>query len=66
LIKSDPELTVFAAEFDSARSRTAQLGSSYPVVSAAVQQAIQAAITGVKTPAQALADAQAHVESVKP
>jgi multiple sugar transport system substrate-binding protein len=64
LTKSDPELTVFASEFESARSRTATLGPRYPAVSVAVQGAIQASLTGIETPKAALDEAQSHIESI--
>jgi len=64
LLKSQPELNVFAGEFDSARSRTAVLGLHYQAVSETIQSAEQSAIAGVQTPAQALATAQGHVRSI--
>ena len=45
-----------------ASGRTADLGSAYPTVSRALSTAIQEALSGVKTPSEALEAAQASVE----
>jgi multiple sugar transport system substrate-binding protein len=45
-----------------AEGRTADLGSAYPTVSRALSTAIQEALSGVKSPSEALEAAQASVE----
>ena len=45
-----------------ANGRTADLGSAYPNVSRALSTAIQEALSGVKSPSEALEAAQASVE----
>jgi len=65
LIHSDPKLAVFAAEFESARSRTAVLGVKYPQVSSAVQAAEQAALTGQQSPKDALAAAARRIAAIQ-
>lgn len=64
VLQSNPELNVFASEFDTAQARTATLGEKYPKVSAAVRTAIQAAITGSQTPQAALTQAQQQIDAV--
>jgi multiple sugar transport system substrate-binding protein len=56
--KQHPELDSFVSEVQTARSRTAQLGTGYPKISTALATALQAALTGQQTPAAALAQAQ--------
>lgn len=56
--KQDPEMQAFIDEVGTAKSRTADLGEKYPKVSEALATAIQSAITGQKSPAQALQTAQ--------
>jgi multiple sugar transport system substrate-binding protein len=63
-LKGGPEYEVFAQESLTARPRTTEYGANYPKVSQAIWTAIQAAITGTKTPAQALQEAQRTVASV--
>jgi multiple sugar transport system substrate-binding protein len=63
-LKGGEEYEVFAQQSLTARPRTIEYGASYPKVSQAVWTAIQAAITGTKTPEQALQEAQQAVESV--
>ena len=48
----------FVDEVGTARSRTADLGEKYSKVSQELATAIQSAITGQKTPEQALQQAQ--------
>jgi multiple sugar transport system substrate-binding protein len=64
VIQSNPELTVFASELDTAQARTAVLGEKYPKVSAAYQTAIQAALSGTQTPQAALTQAQQTISTV--
>lgn len=64
VLQSNPELTVFASEFDTAQARTATLGEKYPKVSAALRTAIQAAISGSQSPQAALTQAQQQIDTV--
>ena len=64
LLKSRPDLKVFADEFQTARSRTATVGPAYPAVSLTVQTAIQSALTNSSSPQDALAVAERHIHSV--
>jgi multiple sugar transport system substrate-binding protein len=63
-LKGGEEYEVFAEQSLTARPRTTEYGANYPKVSQAVWTAIQAALTGTKTPEQALTDAQQAVASV--
>jgi multiple sugar transport system substrate-binding protein len=63
-LKGGEEYEVFAEQSLTARPRTTEYGASYPKVSQAVWTAIQAAITGTKTPEEALKEAQQTVDSV--
>ncbi len=54
----NPAMRSFVTEVDTARSRTADLGTKYPKVSTALATAIQAALTGAQSPQSALAQAQ--------
>lgn len=56
-----PVMTSFVAEVGTARARTSEVGIDYPTVAAALSDAIQAAITGVRSPAAALKRAQRAV-----
>ncbi|WP_037578141.1 sugar ABC transporter substrate-binding protein [Phaeacidiphilus oryzae] len=56
--RQNPELSSFVAEVETARSRTAQLGTAYPKISTALATALQSALTGQQSPAAALAQAQ--------
>ncbi|ATY12000.1 sugar ABC transporter substrate-binding protein [Amycolatopsis sp. AA4] len=53
-----PSMQAFANEVGAARSRTAELGDKYPKVSQAIADALQAALTGTSSPADALKTAQ--------
>ena len=64
LLQTNPELKVFADEFDTARARTAQLGEKYPRVSQAIWTAMQAAISGSMTPQAALTQAQQQITTI--
>ncbi len=64
VLASNPELAVFASEFDTAQARTATLGDKYPKVSAAIRTAVQAAISGNQTPQAALTQAQQQIDPV--
>jgi multiple sugar transport system substrate-binding protein len=64
----NPLLKAFATEITTARARTgppANLGPSYNTVSEALWTAIQSALSGSKTPAQALQTAQSSLPSGK-
>ena len=63
-LKSGEEYAVFAEQSLTARPRTIEYGASYPKISQAVWTAIQAALTGTKTPEEALKEAQQTVASV--
>lgn len=64
LLKSQPDLQVFASELDTARARTAQLGANYPKVSQAIWTAEQSALTGGQSPQAALTQAQKQISSI--
>ncbi|GLZ05675.1 sugar ABC transporter substrate-binding protein [Actinomadura sp. NBRC 104412] len=63
-LKGGEEYAVFAEQSLTARPRTTEYGANYPKVSQAVWTAIQAALTGTKTPEEALKEAQQTVGSV--
>jgi multiple sugar transport system substrate-binding protein len=63
-LKGAEEYKVFTDQSLTARPRTTEFGANYPKVSQAVWTAIQAAITGTKTPQEALSEAQQTVKSV--
>lgn len=60
-IEQTPNLAAFVDAVGSARGRTADLGTGYPKVSEKLWTAVQEALSGTKTPEQALTDAQAAV-----
>lgn len=57
---NNPKLAAFADEVATARSRTARVGSGWPVVSDALAGAFQSVLTGQATPEKALKQAQAQ------
>ncbi|GHF53753.1 multiple sugar transport system substrate-binding protein [Amycolatopsis bartoniae] len=57
-VQQYPAMKSFADEVATARSRTAELGDKYQPLSTALGNAIQAALAGQKSPAQALQEAQ--------
>jgi multiple sugar transport system substrate-binding protein len=57
LLAEQPELAPFVASAPTARSRTAELGTDYPLVSQAISDALQEVATGGLEPAEALAEA---------
>jgi len=57
--EQQPEQQAFVTLVASARSRTAELGADWPTAATAIYTAIQAALTGQASPAEALDDAQA-------
>jgi multiple sugar transport system substrate-binding protein len=61
VLQADPELSVFAGEFDTAQARTAQLGANYPKVSQIIWTAMQAALSGSQTAQAALTQAQQQI-----
>lgn len=56
--KQVPSMASFVTEVSSARARTAELGTKWPVTATAIYNAIQSALTGKESVAQALATAQ--------
>ena len=64
VLKDDPQLQVFASEFDTARARTAQLGAKYPKVSEVIWTAEQSALTGGHTAQAALTQAQQQITPI--
>ncbi len=64
MLKTRPDLDIFANEFQTARSRTATVGSLYPAVSLTMQTAIQSALTNSSPPQDALTVAKQHIDSV--
>ncbi|GAB3214111.1 sugar ABC transporter substrate-binding protein [Marinactinospora endophytica] len=58
-----PQLAAFVDQVQTARSRTQNVGTDWNVYSQAIGTALQAALTGEASPADALARAQAQVES---
>jgi multiple sugar transport system substrate-binding protein len=63
LLKDEPYLQVFTDELNTARARTAQLGTKYPKVSQEIWTAEQLALTGSLTPQAALSQAQQHINA---
>jgi multiple sugar transport system substrate-binding protein len=63
-LKGGPQYAVFAKESLTARPRTTEYGANYPKVSQAIWTAIQSAITGTQSPADALKQAQQTVSAV--
>jgi multiple sugar transport system substrate-binding protein len=63
-LQDQPQMQVFAGEFNSARSRTASLGTKYPAISQTIQSAEQSALAGVQSPQEALTIAREHIASV--
>lgn len=64
LLKTEPDLDIFADELDTARARTAQLGTNYPKVSQAIWTAEQSALAGSQSPQAALTQAQQQINSI--
>jgi len=64
VLQADPELSVFAGEFDTAQARTAQLGAKYPKISQIIWTAMQAALAGTQSPQAALTAAQQQITAV--
>ncbi len=64
VLQANPELSVFASEFDTARARTAQLGAKYPKVSQVIWTAMQSALSGSQTPQAALTQAQQQISAI--
>jgi multiple sugar transport system substrate-binding protein len=62
-VSAQPELAVWVEAVKSAKGRTGDnLGTKYPKISQPLWGAVQAALTGAKTPEAALRDAQAAVK----
>jgi multiple sugar transport system substrate-binding protein len=64
LLKSQPAMSVFADEFNTARARTAHTGADYPSISEAIWTAIQSALSGSASPQTALAQAQGRISTI--
>jgi multiple sugar transport system substrate-binding protein len=64
VLKDNPDLQVFADEFNTARARTAQLGPKYPKVSEAIWTAEQSALDGSHTAQDALTQAQQQITTI--
>ncbi|WP_410672154.1 extracellular solute-binding protein [Amycolatopsis sp. cmx-4-68] len=65
-VAARPELAVWADAVKNAKSRTGDnLGTRYPRISQPLWNAVQAALTGAKSPEAALKDAQATAASAK-
>ncbi|MET0237266.1 MAG: extracellular solute-binding protein [Kibdelosporangium sp.] len=65
-VASQPGLAVWVEAVKAAKGRTGDnLGTRYPRISEPLWDAVQAALTGAKTPEAALRDAQAAAESAK-
>lgn len=58
-----PELAAFVDAVAAAQGRTSDLGTEYPRYSEQIWTALQESISGVKTPEQALTDAQAAIDA---
>lgn len=61
--EQNPQLAAFADLVSTARSRTAEVGTRWPVISDALAGAFQSALTGRSTPEQALQNAQRQAGS---
>jgi multiple sugar transport system substrate-binding protein len=62
-LEADPTLEPWVAAVSEAQGRTGNdLGTDYPIISEQLWSAVQNALTGAQSPADALADAQASVE----
>ncbi|GGU69878.1 sugar ABC transporter substrate-binding protein [Streptomyces daghestanicus] len=57
-VEHKPSMAVFADAVEHARARTARVGTAWPKVADRIHRAIQLALTGEKTPAEALAEAR--------
>ncbi|NYI03639.1 ABC transporter substrate-binding protein [Allostreptomyces psammosilenae] len=64
--REHPDLAAFAAQVETARSRTARAGTGWPQISTAIHGAVQSALTGGATPEQALEHAQSQVPAATP
>ncbi len=64
LVQSNPNLQVFTTELNSARARTAMVGSKYPGISQAIWTAEQAALSGSLSPQAALTQAQQKIDQI--
>ncbi|GAA3740745.1 sugar ABC transporter substrate-binding protein [Salinactinospora qingdaonensis] len=61
MAEDNEQMAPFVEEVATARSRTSELGSSYPDTSSALIKAVQSALVGDQSPAEALATAQESV-----
>jgi multiple sugar transport system substrate-binding protein len=64
LLQSEPDLNVFANEFNTARARTETVGAKYPSISQVIWTAEQAALSGSLSPQAALQQAQSQINSI--
>jgi multiple sugar transport system substrate-binding protein len=64
LLESNPELEPWVEAVNNAKGRTSDdLGTDYPIISEALWTAVQNALSGAQTPAEALQTAQADAEA---
>lgn len=63
--KSDPRLESWVESAKNAKSKVAELGADYPNASLALQTAVQSALSGKSSPADALTQAQKDIDSKK-
>lgn len=67
IVEESPEVAALGANFVFAFARpSAETGTEYPQVSEIMQTEVTAALLGVKTPEQALADAEAQIQAILP
>lgn len=64
LLQNNTELTVFTNELNTARARTAVVGTKYPSISQAIWTAEQAAFSGSLSPQAALTQAQQSIDKI--
>jgi multiple sugar transport system substrate-binding protein len=64
LAAGDPAMAPFVSEVATAESRTAEVGTKYPVIATAIETAEQQALTGSASPTQALTTAQSSATKV--
>jgi multiple sugar transport system substrate-binding protein len=63
LVKTHPDIALFAQGTETGRSRTADVGVQYNAVAQALTNAIEAALSGTASPKQALDTAQSQVQA---
>ncbi len=63
-LKSNPDLTVFANELNTAQARTATVGAKYPDISQQIWTAEQSALSGNLSAQAALTQAQSQINTI--